>query len=469
MTHSAPAALAPAREPAAARLAAFAATAVPSAAALAVGRRLVLDVVGLAVAARRTDYVAAVLASTAGSGPCTAFGHARRLGAYDAALVNGTAAHGEDFDDTFEGGPVHAGAVVVPALVAVAEARGLDGSAVMRGIVVGAELMCRLSLVAPQAIHKAGFHPTAVIGALAAAAGVAAAIGLDAQRTTRALGIAGSLASGIIEYLADGSSTKRLHAGAAAQAGIRAALLAEAGFAGPATVLEGAHGFFKAFAPSRTPDFDVLFDGLGQRWIAETIAFKPYACGTMTQPFIDCALALVRRGVAPEAIASMRCRVGEGTVHRLWEPLALKQAPPNGYAAKFSTPYCIAVALLDRAAGLEQFTDARAADPAVRALARKVSFEIDPADEYPRNFTGHLAATLVDGSVIEIRQPHMRGGAREPLTDAEIEAKFAANIRFASRDPVRAGREAATLAATLAAAVDAIASGGAVAFPGETA
>jgi 2-methylcitrate dehydratase PrpD len=256
--------------------------------------RLICDVVGLCVAARKTDYVAAVRASAVSSGSATAIGHGGGFGPYDAALINGTAAHGEDYDDTFEGGPVHAGAVVVPAVLAAAEHRGLSGDAVVKGIATGVEIMCRMSLVAPQATHKACFHPTAIFGAPAAAVGVAAALGLAPARIAQAVGIAGSLASGIIEYLADGSSTKRLHAGAAAQSGIRAALLAANGFTGPATVLEGRHGFYRAFAPSKTPDFAPLMDELGTRWVLETVAFKPYACGTMTQPFIDCAIELAR-------------------------------------------------------------------------------------------------------------------------------------------------------------------------------
>jgi len=393
-------------------------------------RHLLFDVTGLCVAARERDYVRAVLASASPGGNVTAIGHPRGLGPYDAALVNGTAAHGEDFDDTFEGGPVHAGAVVVPAILAAAEHRGLDGSAVMRGVSVGVEILCRMSLVTPQAIHQAGFHPTAVIGAPAAAAGVATALGLDETRTVHAIGIAGSLSSGIIEYLADGSWTKRLHAGNAAQSGLRAALLAEGGFTGPATVLEGAHGFYKAFAPSRSPDFAPLTEELGSRWALESLAFKPYACGTMAQPFVDCALELARTGIRADEVVNMVCEVGEGTVHRLWEPLDLKHAPPNGYAGKFSTPYCIAVGFLDGKAGFEQFTDARAKDVSVLALAAKVFYAIDPDNEYPRNFSGHIRATLRDGSTREARKPYLRGGAQEPLTDAEILAKFEENARF---------------------------------------
>ncbi len=441
-------------EPVALLLANFAAHANASPKARETVRLLLLDVAGLCVAARETDYVRAAMASTASQGKATAIGHAVGLGPYDAALVNGTAAHGEDFDDTFEGGPIHAGAVIVPAVLAAAEHRGLVSEAVLRGIAVGSELMCRMSLVAPQAIHKACFHPTAVIGAPAAAAAVASALGLPPKVIAHAIGIAGSLASGIIEYLADGSWTKRLHAGAAAQAGIRAAFMAEAGFLGPTSVIEGQHGFYRAFAPSKAPNFSALLNGLGDDWVLETLAFKPYACGTMTQPFVDCAIALARQGVAADDIVSLECEVGEGTVHRLWEPLALKQAPPNAYAAKFSTPYCIAVGFMDGGAGLGQFTEARVAEAAVRALAAKVSYVIDPNNAYPRNFSGHIKATLRDGSVREVCQPHMRGGAHEPLAAADIIRKFHDNATYGGWPAERSER--------LASALDAIAAGGSV-------
>ncbi len=403
-------------------------------AAVATARMLSLDVLGLCVAARGEDYILATLGAADRGGACTAFGHAGGFSAFDAALINGTAAHGEDYDDTFEGGPVHSGAVVVPAVLAACEREGVDGAALLRGIAVGAELMCRLGLVTPRAIHSAGFHPTAVIGALAAAGGVAAALRLNAAQATSALGIAGSMAAGIIEYLAEGTSTKRMHAGWAAQSGIRAALLARGGFVGPRTVLEGRHGFFKAFAPSLAPDFRPLLDGLGHRWVMQDIAFKPYACGTMTQPYIDCAIALAQQDVAAEQIRDIVCDVGEGTVHRLWEELAVKHRPPTPYAAKFSTPFCMAVGYFDRRAGFGQFSAARIHDPAVLALAAKISYRIDPANEYPKNFTGHLRATLLDGTVRELRQPHMRGGAHEPLPPDELRAKFADNARYGGWD-----------------------------------
>jgi len=393
-------------------------------------RRLLLDVAGLCIAARHTDYVAATLASVDGGGACTALGHPGGFDAFGAALVNGTAAHGEDFDDTFEGGPVHAGAVVVPAVLAACERERLGGDRLLVGIVTGAELMCRLSLVAPKATHAAGFHPTAVFGALAAAGGVSAALRLPSPAIASALGIAGSMAAGIIEYLAEGASTKRMHAGWAAQSGVRAALMARGGFIGPRTVLEGQHGFYRAFAPSVKPDFEPLQIDLGRKWLMQQIAFKPYACGTMTQPFVDCAIELAQQGITAEDIEQITCDVGEGTVHRLWEPLAVKHRPPTPYAAKFSTPYCMAVGFFDRRAGFAQFTESRVNDESVLALAGKILYSINPRDEYPRNFTGHLRATLKDGSQREIRRPHMRGGVHAPLSSEELEAKFMDNVVY---------------------------------------
>jgi 2-methylcitrate dehydratase PrpD len=393
-------------------------------------RKLFLDVSGLCIAARREQYVAATLQAVDRAGLCTALGHTGGFDAFGAALINGTAAHGEDFDDTFEGGPVHSGAVIVPAVLAACEREGLGGDRLLAGIVTGTELLCRLSLVAPKATHKAGFHPTGVFGALAAAGAAGVALRLPQEVIVSALGIAGSMASGIIEYLAEGTWTKRMHAGWAAQSGLRAALMARGGFLGPRTVLEGTHGFFHAFAPSVEPDFGKLLDGLGRTWLMETVAFKPYACGTMTQPFIDCAIELARDGARAEDITGILCEVAEGTVHRLWEPLSDKQRPPTPYAAKFSTPFCMAVGFVDRKAGFAQFTGSRIQDPGVLAMAAKIRYVINPKDDYPRNYSGHLRATFTDGRQRELRQPFMRGGAHAPLSTGELEAKFMDNVLY---------------------------------------
>jgi 2-methylcitrate dehydratase PrpD len=402
--------------------------------ALPIAQRLLMDVAGICIAARHEDYVIAALAALEQPGPCTAIGFSQGLGVEAAAFVNGIAAHGEDFDDTYEGGPVHAGVVIVPAMLAVAQRHALSGSDLLRGIAIGVEVMCRLCAVAPTRVHKAGFHPTAVFGVMGAVAGIGAALKLTEEEMVNALGLAGSMAGGIIEYLADGSWTKRMHPGWAAQSGYRAVRLAQAGFKGPATVFEGTHGLFHGFANTKDGDFEAMLADFGTRWVWTTIAFKPYACGTMAHPFIDCARALRKQGVTAEQVQSIECETAEGIVHRLWEPLALKASPPNAYSAKFSIPYAIAAGLVLDDAGLGAYTEAMVQRADLLALAAKVRYVVDPANPYPKQFTGHVRATLHDGRVLEERQGYFKGGADNPLSDADLEQKFRANCQHGGLD-----------------------------------
>jgi 2-methylcitrate dehydratase PrpD len=401
---------------------------------------LLIDVVGLCVAARGTDYMRSVLAAVDAGGPCTAIGHTATFGAGTAALINGAATHGEDFDDTFEGGPVHSSATVVPGVLAACEAFGRDGRSALMGIATGIEATCRLSMVRPKQIHKSGFHPTSVLGTMGTTLGVSAALGLNRQQAVDAFGNAGSFASGIIEYLADGAWTKRLHTGWAAQAGIQAARFGAQGFFGPRTVLEGTHGLFNGFARSADGDYAALTDGFGEKWVIEGITFKPYATGTMNQPYVDCALRLAKKGIHAEDVADILCETAEGYVHRLWDPLPSKHRPPNEYVAKFSAPFNIAVAFVTGGAGLSAFTEKTVRDERILALASKVRYVVNPNDPYPKAYTGHVRMTLKDGRVFEERQPHIRGGAHEPLSRADIENKFRGNCEFGGWPKNRAER-----------------------------
>ncbi|HET9405562.1 MAG TPA: MmgE/PrpD family protein [Burkholderiales bacterium] len=392
--------------------------------------QLLIDIVGLCVAARGTDYMQALVGAMDGGGPCTAIGHPSGYSAEDAALINGTAVHGEDFDDTFEGGPVHSSAVVIPAVLAACERFGQDGRAALTGIVAGIEATCRLSMVIPKAIHKAGFHPTSVLGTIGGTLAVSRALGLTRRQTVDALGNSASLASGIIEYLAEGAWTKRLHPGWAAKSSIAAARIGRGGFLGPRTALEGVHGLFHGFARSVEGKYGVLTGNFGEEWVMRDITFKPYATGTMNQPYIDCALRLRRHGVQPEEVKEVLCETAEGYVHRLWDPLPSKHRPANAYAAKFSAPFNIAVAFVTGGAGLAAFTEETVRDARILALASKVRYVVDPHNPYPKAYTGHVRMTLKDGRVLEERQPHIRGGAQEPLTRADIETKFRGNCEY---------------------------------------
>lgn len=400
-----------------------------------------LDAAGLCIAAKDAAYVTAVLRSVRDElGRCTAFGHVEPLTAGCAALVNGTAIHGEDFDDTLEGAPIRVGAMVIPAVLAAGEQYGCTGERALLGIICGLEVVCRLNQVVPGAIHAAGFHPVSVLGVFGAAAGVGVALGLDGGEMTNALGVAGSFASGTGEFLTAGAWTKRLHPGWAAQAGLRAALLGRSGFFGPATIFDGPRSVFRCFGPGAEPNVDAVCEDLGQEWLCERIALKFYACGTMIHPYIDCMLDLKREGVLSEDILDIVCETGGGLVPRLWEPLNSKWAPPSGYAGKFSMPYCMAVAFFEGDAGLGQFTDDKVQEPRYLELARKIRYVIDEDNEYPRNYTGHLRVTLKDGHTREYRRPHMRGGMREPMKEDEVVDKFYKNVSWGGWEGERSQR-----------------------------
>jgi 2-methylcitrate dehydratase PrpD len=162
----------------------------------------------------------------------------------------------------------------------------------------------------------------------------------------------------------------------------------------------------------------------------EGLTFKPYATGTMNQPYIDCALRLAKQGFAAEEVAEVVCETAEGYVHRLWEPLAAKQRPPNAYAAKFSTPFNVAVAFVTGETGFEAFSERTVGDARILGLAGKVRYRVDPDNPYPARYTGHVKMTLKDGRVFEERQPHIRGGVHEPLSRADIERKFRGNAAY---------------------------------------
>ena len=390
-----------------------------------------MDSLGLIFASRNEDYIKAIKKSFTDSGNCSVPGHLEKLCPSDAIVLNGTAIHGEDFDDTFEGTPVHVGSVMCSSLLTAAEYYKLEPKEILKGLAVGSELMCRLALVSPMAIHKQGFHPTAILGAFGASIGISKILKNSVLQTTSSLGIVGSMASGIIEYLAEGTWTKRLHPGWAGASGWKSAHLGKNNFKGPRTVLDGKNGIFNSFADSKIiPDFKKLTNDLGSFWHTNNLAIKPFACGTMTQPFIDCAIKAREKINNLNEIKSIICKVGEGTVHRLWEPLSEKRKPTTPYSAKFSVPFCIAVGLYFGKAGLLEFTEEQINNRKILNLCSKISYEIDPKNEYPKNYSGEINIILKNSQVIKETQPGLRGGKLFPLDQSEVEEKFLDNLKF---------------------------------------
>jgi len=393
-----------------------------------------LDTLGIALASSTMDFgLMAINVARKLGGPKASLliGTSDRVAAANAVIANGTLAHGLDYDDTLEEAIVHTGCCAGITALASGEEVGATGAAVLEAAIVGTEVLCKVGLVAPGKFHARGFHPTAICSTFGAAAAAGKLYGLNVNQWVDAFGLCGSQSSGIIEYLADGTWTKRIHPGWSAHGGVIATLLAKEGFRGPAKVLEGTHGFFSAFGGKNDYDFEKILE-LGQRWEIPRLTFKSYPCGSISHPYMDCALRIKQKhSPHPDKIKEVICRTAEGPVHRLWEPLANKQKPVSSYGAKFSLPYSIAVMLIRGRAGLEEFSESAIRDHEVLDLAAKVRYEVDPTIDYPRHFEGHVQLKMKDGSVFTEDQLHPRGGYEDPLPPEEIEAKFHANARLA--------------------------------------
>ena len=393
-----------------------------------------LDTLGIALASSTMDFggmVTKVAERLGGAKHSLMIGSATRVAAAKAVIANGTMAHGLDYDDTLEEAIVHTGSCAWMTALAVGEEIGASGAAVIEAAIAGTEVLCKVGLVAPGKFHARGFHPTAICSTFGAAAAAGKLYGLNLDQWVDAFGLCGSQSSGIIEYLADGTWTKRMHPGWSAHGGVIATMLAKEGFRGPAKVFEGTHGFFSGFGGKNDYRFEKLLE-LGTDWEIPRLTFKSYPCGSISHPYMDCALKIRQKHAPdPNEIAEIVCRTAEGPVHRLWEPLADKQKPMSSYGAKFSLPYSIAVMIVRGRAGLDEFTEEAIRDPAVLELAHRVRYELDPTIDYPRHFSGHVKVFMRDGRVLEENQPHPRGGFEDPLPPAEIEEKFRANARLA--------------------------------------
>jgi 2-methylcitrate dehydratase PrpD len=393
-----------------------------------------LDTIGIALASSTMDFgLMAINVARKLGGPKASLliGTSDRVAAANAVIANGTLAHGLDYDDTLEEAIVHTGCCAGITALAAGEEVGATGAAVLEAAIVGTEVLCKVGLVAPGKFHARGFHPTAICSTFGAAAAAGKLYGLNLNQWVDAFGLCGSQSSGIIEYLADGTWTKRIHPGWSAHGGVIATLLAKEGFRGPAKVLEGTHGFFSAFGGKNDYDFEKILE-LGQRWEIPRLTFKSYPCGSISHPYMDCALRIKQKhSPHPDQIMEVICRTAEGPVHRLWEPLANKQKPVSSYGAKFSLPYSIAVMLIRGRAGLEEFSESAIRDHELLALAAKVRYEVDPKIDYPRHFEGHVQVKMQDGHVFTEDQLHPRGGYEDPLPPEEVDTKFRANARLA--------------------------------------
>lgn len=393
-----------------------------------------LDAIGCGLAAHalgEAPYVRAAAAEAGTSGPATAIGVAD-LPASEAAFVNGTLFHALDFDDTHPNSVVHISAGIVPAAIAGAQAAGATGGDLLASIVAGNEVAIRLGNAGSGQFHARGFHPTGVCGVFGATAAAARVRRLDAAATAHALGIAGSMASGLLEFLSDGSETKRLHPGWAAQAGLTAARLAAHGATGPATVFEGDRGFFATYLHGETTDLPGQLVTLGQRWVTPEIAYKPYPACHYTHAPVDALTSILdETSLSADDIESIVAFTDSTGVSLVCEPAADKVHPRTPYDAKFSLPWALAYRLVHGRLDVTSFTAEAIADQHVRALTPIVSYELRQYAPTPDAFGGGVRIHTRDGRTLEAELRHQRGGADNPLTEDEVLAKFRTNAGLA--------------------------------------
>ena len=400
----------------------------------------ILDILGVALAARDEDAAVAartVAVNQGGTAAASAWGSADKLPPASAAFVNGTYAHALDFDDTHLPSVLHPSAAIVPASVAVAEAVNASGAELATAVAVGDELCIRLGMasydpeIRNSIFFENGLHATSICGTLGAAASAAMLLGLDAAGIGHAIGASASMAGGIIEANRTGGTVKRIHCGWAAHAGVTAALLAAEGLTGPPTVLEGRFGFYRAYSEGRF-NVDALMGGLGVEWEILRMFYKPYPTNHFTHAGIDAAMALVSSGIDLDAIERLELGVPTPVVRTIGEPRELKAAPPTPYAARFSGPFCVAAALVGGGGlgvYLDDFTQETIMDPQRLRLAALVTCVEDEEATavFPHQFPAVLRATMNDGSEVEHRVTHNRGGPQNPLSDEELATKFRLN------------------------------------------
>ncbi|MFT3721666.1 MmgE/PrpD family protein [Pseudorhodoferax sp.] len=391
----------------------------------------VLDTIGICLAASGDETTQAVKRSMArlGTNPeSSIIGQADRFSAAAAAMINSTAAHGPDFDDTHQGSVIHISSIVVPSSLAMAEAVGASGKDFLTAVTTGYETTTRLGMAAPGIFHMRGYHATALVGIFGTVliAGKLQRLPEDVQ--CNALGIAGSQASGILECLNAKSSLKQIQPGWAAYSGIVATLLAQEGVTGPNTVFEGRYGFFPSFLPEGNYDLTKAVAGLGQKWEVNDIAYKLYPCCHHTQAFLDCIKELVGKNkFSLDEIEEIECIISPMQAELLCKPLEDRYAPKTAYTAKFSLPYVVSAMLHRGTVGLREFSDEVIGDAGILKLARKLRFTESDDTGYPGAFPGWVRIKLQGGRLLEHRMLANRGAQNNPASDAEIVGKYEDN------------------------------------------
>ena len=350
-------------------------------------------------------------------------GSPRRLSVLNAALVNGTSTHALDFDDGHTNGSAHPAGPNFPAVLAVAEQKGLPAKSVVLATVMGYDVMLRVSSAMHPASALRGWHNTPVTGVLGAAAGISKLIGNDEEQTLFAIGLAGSFAGGLFEFLGEGADIKRIHPGKAARDGVLCAELGKRRISGPVHVLEGKNGMFRAFVENKV-DWERLVKDLGSRYEIEDAYFKPYPCCRHLHPIMDGIVNLKQKHrLDPRSVERIEAgsyAVGARHNHTSWEALL---------DAQMSMPCAAALALIEDAVTSPSFKPGRIDRPEVQAMIPRVRVYTDEETDrlYPQRRGGVVTLVMKDGSRLTERVLDPKGEGENLMSDADLERKFRSN------------------------------------------
>lgn len=402
-----------------------------------------LDATGVGLAATALDQgVAYARFAPTADGPVSLLTGSRSVSAADAALVNGGLIHSLEFDDTHTASIVHGSAVLAPAALAVAQSCGASPEKAFGAYLIGYEMLIRIGLASKGGFQSHGFQVTSVAGTLIAALIACDLMEASEDERVNAVGIALSQASGVFEFLSNGSSVKSLHPGWAAHAGIIAARLATCGMTGPETAIEGSRGLFCAFARDEAASerLQGQLADLGARWHMADVAFKFLPCCHYLHPFVEAAGEIARDLPDTAAIDAMVMRIAPGAAPIVCEPWSAKQAPPDGHAARWSLPVAVAARMVEGKLDLDSFR--QRAGPAVLALASRCRWEALEPNLFPQAFEAEITCHLRDGRVLSARIEDVFGNASRPASQADVLAKFRANAeRALSRTAIAALEE----------------------------
>lgn len=386
---------------------------------------LLLDQIGCQIAGVQLPWsqrIYEAIRPLSATGGATVVGYPDRLNPDAAAYLNSAFGHSNESDDTHLKSPTHPGAVIIPAAVALAEAHGVPGGRLIDAIIVGYEVMLRVSYAVSPHLITRGHHPPPAVGTFGAAATAARLLELDLDQTVHALAIAGSHSAGLLEYTQTGGSVKRLHCAIPAQAGVRSALLARHGVTGPPTVLEGRRGFTHVFSPER--DLGWLTRGLGEQWLLMETAIKSYSCCYLIHPALDGIGDL--RASHPFTAEDVAAIDVHTTSAALVDHVGVITKPKDILGAQFSMGFALSLLLHQGGCGFWDFFHADLADPKLLELSRRVRVVLDDDDRSAFRTGLRLRVALRDGTELATEVAHARGEPERPMSDHEIREKFLA-------------------------------------------